>query len=138
MEALILLLVIGTSMWVAADASALAGRGTGKVGGTSTAVWVIGCLLLWIIAFPFYLVQRSTFLAGHRPPPPPAFPTKATLTDPGQRPAPPQPATLQTSPRPPLHRPGSVTEELERLALLHEGRHLTDEEFAALKTRLLS
>ena len=83
MEALILLLVLGTSMWVAADASALAGRGTGKVGGTSTAGWLIGCLLLWIIAFPFYLVQRSTFLAGHRPPPPPAFPTKATSPTPG-------------------------------------------------------
>jgi hypothetical protein len=52
MEALIFLLVIGASMWVAADASALAGRGTGKGGGTSTAGWVIGCLLLWIIAFP--------------------------------------------------------------------------------------
>ena len=74
---------------------------TGKVGGTSTAGRVIGCLLLWIIAFPFYLVQRSTFLAGDRPLPPPALPTKATLTHPGQRGALPQPATFQTSPHPP-------------------------------------
>lgn len=52
---LLLLVVIGTTIWVGFDASK---RDFGP-NGTSTGAWVGGCLLLWIIIFPMYLVQRG-------------------------------------------------------------------------------
>jgi hypothetical protein len=51
----VLVIVIGTSIWVGFDA---AKHDFGKKG-TGTATWVAGCLLLWIIVFPIYLIQRS-------------------------------------------------------------------------------
>jgi hypothetical protein len=53
----VLLIVIGTSIWVGVDAS---GRdwSDSKVS-KSPVGWVLGCLLLWIVFFPIYLVQRS-------------------------------------------------------------------------------
>lgn len=47
----VLLVVIGTTIWVGFDAHA---RGHGVVG------WVVGCLLLWIVVFPAYLVKRKS------------------------------------------------------------------------------
>lgn len=57
---LIWLVVIGTSIWVAVDASTLGARkGTVKgLGDMSAAGWFFACLLLWIIAFPMYLATR--------------------------------------------------------------------------------
>jgi len=62
------IIVIGTIIWVGYDSAKLmkdipkeARKQIG--GGSSPAVWVIGCLLLWIIVFPWYLAKRSKYLS---------------------------------------------------------------------------
>jgi hypothetical protein len=90
---LILLVVIGTTIWVGIDAGNL-GMHQGRQGGgfldMGPAGWVFACLLLWIISFPCYLAARTRYkntqmpataygvpLASapswgpHSPPPPP-------------------------------------------------------------------
>lgn len=47
---LVILVVIGTSIWVAVDANS---RGLSGLG------WGLGSLLLWIFVFPYYLVERQ-------------------------------------------------------------------------------
>jgi len=57
------LLVIGSSIWVFFDATAI-GVKKGQVSGIADmnpGGWLLGCLLLWIIAFPLYLSKRSEF-----------------------------------------------------------------------------
>ncbi len=57
------LLVIGSSIWVFFDATTI-GVKKGQVSGVanmSPGGWLLGCLLLWIIAFPLYLSKRSEF-----------------------------------------------------------------------------
>jgi hypothetical protein len=66
MEAVVLLVVIGTSIWVAIDASHIGARkglirGLGNMG---PAGWFFCCLLLWIIGFPVYLAKRSEIKAA--------------------------------------------------------------------------
>jgi hypothetical protein len=56
---LILLVVVGTTIWVGVDASKRDWRGASGSGGSSTATWVLGCILLWIVVFPMYLVKRG-------------------------------------------------------------------------------
>lgn len=51
---LVLLVVVGTTIWVGVDASRRDWSGR-----TGTAGWVIGCILLWIVFFPYYLVVRG-------------------------------------------------------------------------------
>lgn len=46
---LILLIIVGTSIWVFFDAPASGLSWT----------WGLGCLALWIVAFPWYLAERS-------------------------------------------------------------------------------
>jgi hypothetical protein len=48
------LIVVGTAIWVGFDASQRE-----WTDGFSTAAWVAGVLLLWIVIFPYYLVRRS-------------------------------------------------------------------------------
>jgi len=62
---LLLLLVLGSSIWAALDAQALISRGADKknLGGGPAAIF-IGCLLLWIVIFPYYLVKRSKLPAS--------------------------------------------------------------------------
>lgn len=57
------LMVIGTSIWVFFDATAI-GVKKGQVSGVadmSPVGWLFASLLLWIIAFPLYLSKRSEF-----------------------------------------------------------------------------
>jgi hypothetical protein len=58
-EALVVLVVVGTSVWVFVDAP---GRGLSRW-------WAGGCLALWIVAFPWYVVTRrgGPVPAGARP-----------------------------------------------------------------------
>jgi hypothetical protein len=57
MQAVIALVIIGTTIWIGFDAS---GRDwTQNRFCNATWKWVVGCLLLWIVAFPAYLVQRG-------------------------------------------------------------------------------
>src|SRR4051812_37910073 len=51
---LVVLVVVGTIIWVAVDAPKREWPN-----GSSTASWVIGCVLLWIVVFPIYLYKRS-------------------------------------------------------------------------------
>jgi hypothetical protein len=51
---LIVLVVVGTTIWVGLDASKRDWRG-----GSGTATWVVGCILLWIVIFPIYIVKRG-------------------------------------------------------------------------------
>jgi hypothetical protein len=53
-----LVVVIGTAIWVGLDASQR--DWSNNKFAKSPAVWVLGCLLLWIVAFPVYLAQRSS------------------------------------------------------------------------------
>ncbi|MDX2132296.1 MAG: hypothetical protein SFY69_09615 [Planctomycetota bacterium] len=57
------LVVVGTSVWVLIDARRLGMRRTERnMLSNSPATWFIGCLLLWAIAFPLYLVARAEHL----------------------------------------------------------------------------
>jgi len=61
METVIIIIVIGTSIWVAVDATTI-GVKKGQIKGVADmgpAGWFFACLLLWIIAFPFYLAKRG-------------------------------------------------------------------------------
>jgi hypothetical protein len=79
MESIILIIVIGSTIWVGFDAS------TNKITtdakpynwANGAVAWVLGCILLWIVAFPWYLVQRGKLLQQRTVPPPqqPAPPT---------------------------------------------------------------
>jgi hypothetical protein len=52
-----LVLFVATTIWVGVDAS---GRDWSNQGfANATWKWVVGLLLLWIVAFPIYLVQRN-------------------------------------------------------------------------------
>ena len=60
MDAVILIAVVATSIWVAVDASTIGVKkgqlkGLGNMGPVG---WIFVCLLLWIVGFPFYLAKR--------------------------------------------------------------------------------
>jgi hypothetical protein len=57
MIALLLLIVIGSTVWVGFDAAQRDFSADGFA--DSTLQWVVGCLLLWVIWFPAYLARRS-------------------------------------------------------------------------------
>jgi len=59
-DAVILIAVVATSIWVAVDASTIGVKkgqlkGLGNMGPVG---WFFVCLLLWIVGFPFYLAKR--------------------------------------------------------------------------------
>ncbi len=64
-----LLVVIGTSLWVLVDASNL-GVSKGKLQGSffdmGVAAWFFSCLLLWIVGFPAYLAKRPEYVRLNR------------------------------------------------------------------------
>lgn len=65
----VVLMVLGTSIWVWFDARGLMARipddERKKISGlaTSPAGWAIGCILLWILVFPRYLFVRKKYAA---------------------------------------------------------------------------
>jgi hypothetical protein len=160
---LIILVVVGTTIWVGLDAGNRAGRGIGLAGSMRPWQWVLGCLLLWIVVFPWYLVQRSSS-SRLRPRPSVGVPTRSASTPPLYG-IPPEESWSErgrmqssspgfgvphnaasgadarsltyTSPQtqPP---PNGLASELERLSKLREQGHLTADEFAAHKARLLT
>jgi hypothetical protein len=56
-EAAFILLIVGTTVWVAVDASQRDWRNHSFA--DATWKWVLGMLLLWIVALPVYLVHRG-------------------------------------------------------------------------------
>ena len=65
-DQLMFLLVVGTAVWVSFDSRELE-MSKGRLGGGPVDMgrrsWVVCCLLLWVIAFPCYLVARSRYVA---------------------------------------------------------------------------
>jgi hypothetical protein len=57
MTELFILVIVGTTVWVAVDASGRDWRGNSFA--SSPALWALGTLLLWIVIFPVYLVSRG-------------------------------------------------------------------------------
>lgn len=83
---LMLLLVLGTTIWVCADSRAIQGRTGMKVGGTGTFMWGFAMLAFWILVFPYYLAKRST--TNHPPAGPPRAPSSVEATKVGWHPDP--------------------------------------------------
>ena len=116
---LILLIVIGSSIWVFFDARSIGVKKsnekaqTGKVqmdmGPTG---WAVCTLLLWIIAFPIYLYKRPGFKKRF------------------------QPASIAASPIP-VSQPQDFDQQLRRLAKLKEDGIISAEEFEQKKKALL-
>lgn len=78
MEGAILLIVVGTTIWVGFDSSSRDWEGTNS----STLGWVVCCLLVWIVAFPFYLSKRGAAPLKGVAPPPPSLPPAGWYVDP--------------------------------------------------------
>ena len=58
----VVLVVIGTTIWVGFDAAANQVSTSSKhpyEQNTGAVAWVLGCILLWIVVFPLYLYRRS-------------------------------------------------------------------------------
>ena len=119
LNATVFLLVIGTTIWVGFDASTNRVTSDDKEYNWSNGAlaWVIGCILLWIVVFPFYLVRRARVLRKVS-----AF--VESYRGPEQWPPAPQ-------------QPISLTAEIERLSGLHKQGIISDDEFILAKKRLL-
>jgi hypothetical protein len=57
MTLFMLVLILGTTVWVAYDAKQRDWSGSSFA--SSAWIWVVGSLLLWIVVFPLYLFQRG-------------------------------------------------------------------------------
>jgi hypothetical protein len=60
LAASIFLVIIGTSIWAADDAQErlVSGESLRDIGGPPLLI-LTACFLVWIIAFPYYLIKRS-------------------------------------------------------------------------------
>src|SRR5438094_846439 len=67
---LVVFSVVGSTIWVGIDAAAYRDRYAATKGPAqmTPAAWVWTCLLLWLIAFPIYLVRRRQAPAEFRQP----------------------------------------------------------------------
>ena len=59
MGIVILIVVIVSTVWVGIDASGRDFSNARGAGPRTTAGWVAGALVLWILFFPWYLIARS-------------------------------------------------------------------------------
>lgn len=120
----ILLIVIGTSIWVFFDAKSIGIKKSGEKAQTGKvqtdmgpAGWAICCLLLWIFAFPLYLCMRPGYKREF------------------------QPGSISAPPLPVLVAAGSHSDDfdqqLRRLAKLKEDGIISADEFAQKKKALL-
>ncbi len=57
MLALLILVLLGSTVWVGFDAQGRDWSDNNMARGPYA--WVLGCLILWILFFPAYLVQRN-------------------------------------------------------------------------------
>jgi len=117
-----ILIYLGTSIWAGIDACLINLNKYEVDGPTGPVVTFLGCLLLWIVTFPWYLVNKGKLARGAAPLKPEfrrQFVQKASV---------------------PAVRPltGDYLTQLERLGQLKEKGVLSDEEFQAQKLKLLS
>jgi len=116
MGAIILVVVIVTSIWVVVDAKSI-GVKRGIISGMwdmGPGGWFFACLFLWVIAFPFYLVKRNDY----------------KLANPNQ-------TREANSEAPPELNDDSVA-RLEKLAELRDKGIVTEDEFNKKKQELLA
>jgi hypothetical protein len=156
MELVIGIVVVGTSIWVAVDASNLGAR-RGVLGGgffdMGAAGWFFSCLLFWIVGFPAYLLTRSRYVDCGR-----TAAAGLVMQGPGIGYAPSasgQPSfdASMRSERPRMTSapqgfppeevwarhaaPRSLVDDLSRLAALLDSGAVTKDEFDMLKARIL-
>lgn len=142
--AVIWLVIIGTSIWVAIDASNIgARRGLIKgLGNMGPAGWFFSCLLLWIIGFPVYLAKRSAIKAaavGSNVPSSATGDARQVVSNALQPSAwPPPTQGQQHSGQVAGSGITSKADELIKLDALRRSGVLTEEEFAAQKAKVLS
>jgi hypothetical protein len=68
MDLLILAIIVATSLWVALDArkNGIPTHGEGYGLNSGALAWFLGCLLLWIVVFPYYWFRRGRVLRERR------------------------------------------------------------------------
>jgi hypothetical protein len=115
------LVVLGTSIWVCFDATKIGLQKTGEKPETGKfhvdmgpVGWMVCCLLLWIVAFPAYIIKRPGFVRRFMP----------------SRPVP-TPAGASPPPAP------DFEQELMKLARLKESGVVTEAEFNQKKKEIL-
>lgn len=61
-----LVLVVVSAVLVGADASSLKRKGilVASAAASSPAGWVAGCIIFWIVFFPWYLIARSSAVSA--------------------------------------------------------------------------
>jgi hypothetical protein len=97
MGLLVLLVVVGSAVWVGVDAS---GRDwSDNAFADATWKWVAGSLLLWIVAFPLYLVHRGR-VPRHGEPSAPVGPRPSEVPATGVSVPPPSMRRVEDQPRP--------------------------------------
>lgn len=89
---IVLLLVAGSSLWMAIDSSHLGGyrSGASGVAGTHPLMWFLAGVLLWIVAFPVYLSARPRMMVAAR----------NSVTEPRSSPSMTAPTAVATTPAP--------------------------------------
>lgn len=65
---IVVLLVVGSSLWMAIDSSNFGAyrNGAAGVAGTHPIMWFLAGILMWIITFPVYLATRPKMMATER------------------------------------------------------------------------
>ena len=125
MVELVLLIVIGTSIWVFVDAKNLGIR-KGLVKGVldmGPGEWAFACLLVWIISFPVYLGKRSEYARLAK---------EGSLIPPSSTPL----STSDAAVNLPLP-PQELDQQLRSLAKLRDDGLITEADFEAKKKKIL-
>jgi hypothetical protein len=145
------LLVLGSSIWMAVDASQLGydKRDIRGIAAMGPAGWFLCGLFLWIVAFPLYLIKRPElkaagdarkkglvggppgFLPPHGYPPPQGYPQAHAYPPPQGYPQGPraQAPTMSTE---------DVARSIEKLGEMRAKGLLTDAEFEQQKAQVLA
>ena len=125
-QVLITMIVFASSIWMCVDANSLDydRKKMSGLAATSPVGWMLGGILLWIVVFPLYLVNRPKFVAASRKPKP---------AKPGSSTAGPADASVPSASSSMV----DIADTLKQLNELREQGILTDEEFASQKAKLI-
>ena len=65
---IVLLIVVGTTIWVGYDANSNKVAINNKPYSTNNGAiaWVLSCILLWIVTFPYYIYKKSQIMQQKR------------------------------------------------------------------------
>jgi len=113
---------LGTTIWAGVDAGKIELEKYRVNGVTTSTNTVLGCLFLWIIAFPWYLINKGKIARGEV-----ELKKGCTVT---RKESPTSQVGCQSQ--------SDTLEQLEKLAQLKEKGFLTEDEFQAQKAKLLA